>query len=66
MSYYRECPECGGTYDIWDGECDCKKKEACTDGAAQTSSIKYAINHQPNNTTQKGVLSSATSGNYTS
>ena len=65
MSYYRECPECGASLDPGE-KCDCKKKEACTDGAAQTSSIKYAIKYQPNYTTQKGVLSSATSGNYTS
>ena len=63
MSYYRECPECGASLDPGE-RCDCKKKEACTGGAAQTSNnIKHTL---IDFTTQKGVLSSATSGNYTS
>lgn len=54
MSYYRECPECGASLDPGEN-CDCKKKEACTGGAVQTSSVKISY---IKDTTQKGVLSS--------
>lgn len=24
---YRTCEKCGGTYDAWDGHCDCERSE---------------------------------------